>query len=74
MHRKTTLSDTDREIIRRMVELDLNVTETAREMWLHRNSVVHHCGSIKRITGYDPRRFYDEVKLLKLLEQEESHE
>lgn len=74
MNRKKALSDTDREIIRKMADYNLTMSQVARDMFMHWNTVVFHCRSIKRITGYDPRNFYGEVQLLKLLEEEESDE
>ncbi len=41
------------------VENDLNMSETARQLYLHRNSLLYRIERIKEVTGYDIRRFSD---------------
>lgn len=62
----------EREIILSMARNDLNVTTTAKELNRHRNSVVYWIEKIKKGTGLDCRKFYDMVKLLEMVENEEN--
>ena len=57
------MTDKEKEIILRMCEYDMNVSQVSRVMGLHRNSVEWHIGVIKRKTKLDALRFYDLVKL-----------
>ncbi len=43
------------------VECDLNMSETARRLYLHRNSLLYRLERIRDLTGYDIRRFEDAV-------------
>ena len=43
------------------VQCDLNVSETARRLYLHRNSLLYRIERIRDMTGYDIRRFEDAV-------------
>ncbi|MHB1684269.1 MAG: PucR family transcriptional regulator [Bacilli bacterium] len=43
------------------VQCDLNVSETARKLYLHRNSLLYRIERIRDMTGYDIRRFEDAV-------------
>ena len=43
------------------VQCDLNMSETARQIYLHRNSLLYRIERIRDLTGYDIRRFADAV-------------
>lgn len=43
------------------VTCDLNMSETARQLYLHRNSLLYRIERIKDLTGYDIRHFDDAV-------------
>lgn len=43
------------------VACDLNVSETARQLYLHRNSLLYRIERIRELTGYDIRHFADAV-------------
>lgn len=53
----------EQEIIKYMCEYDMNISQVARVMHYHRNTVVYNLERIKRKTGLDPVRFNDLVKL-----------
>ena len=38
---------------------DLNLSTTAREMFIHRNTLIYRLDKIRKVTGYDLRRFQD---------------
>ncbi len=55
--------------IRMFFEKDLNLSDTARQLYIHRNTLVYRLDKVQRQTGLDLRRFEDAVtfKLLMLL-------
>ena len=67
-----TLTELERELIRLMADLDLNVTAVAKTTYRNRNTVVYHIEKIKKKTGLDPKRFHDCVKLLEIIGREET--
>lgn len=40
---------------------NLNISETSRNTFVHRNTIVYRLDKIKRITGFDVRNFDDAV-------------
>ena len=54
----------DAEVIIRLAENGLVVSETARKMFVHRNTVVYHIQKIQENTGKNPLDFYDMCYLL----------
>lgn len=53
-----------RQVILTLADADLNVNETARRLFLSRNTVEYHIEKIKRRTGLDPTKFHGLCKLL----------
>ena len=47
---------------------DLNLSDTARQLYIHRNTLVYRLDKIQRQTGLDLRRFDDAVTFKMLLE------
>ncbi len=47
--------------INRFFENNLNVSETARKLFVHRNTLVYRLDKIKKITGLDLREFDDAI-------------
>lgn len=60
------LTEVDFQIILEMADNNMNETETARVLFMHRNNVVYHIQKIKRLTGLDAAIFYDLVKLVEI--------
>ena len=52
-----TLDDDTLETINRFFENNLNVSETSRKLYVHRNTLVYRHEKIKKITGLDLREF-----------------
>ena len=48
---------------------NMNVTDVARAIFAHRNTVLYHLNKVKQQTGLDPRRFYDLVELVKIAQE-----
>lgn len=47
--------------IQKFFENNLNVSETSRKLFLHRNTLVYRLEKIKRLTGLDLRKFDDAI-------------
>ena len=48
---------------------NMNVTDVARAIFAHRNTVLYHLNKVKQQTGLDPRRFYDLVELVRMAQE-----
>lgn len=59
----------DAHIVVAMANHNMNATDVARAIFVHRNTVLYHLDKVKRQTGLDPRRFYDLVKLVKMAQE-----
>lgn len=60
----TKLTKTQAEVIVKMAKNNINAAATAREMFMHRNTVDYHIRMIQRNTGKNPLNFYDLQDLL----------
>jgi PucR C-terminal helix-turn-helix domain len=58
-----SLSQEQRETLETLFSLQLNVSETARKLFLHRNTLLYRLDKITEATGLDPRHFPDAVLL-----------
>lgn len=61
------LDDLDAEVIKALANNRMNAAETARQLFMHRNSVGYHISKVKKQIGLDPRDFFDLHKLLEQL-------
>ena len=52
-----TLDEDTLETINRFFENNLNVSETSRKLYVHRNTLVYRLEKIKKLTGLDLREF-----------------
>lgn len=59
----------DAHIVVAMANHNMNVTDVARVIFTHRNTVLYHLNKVKQQTGLDPRRFYDLVELVKMAQE-----
>lgn len=55
---------TQAEVIVKLAKNNLNTAATAREMFMHRNTVDYHIRMVYRNTGKNPLNFYDLLALL----------
>ena len=65
-HGKSTLSDSTTQglskfTIQKFFENNLNVSETSRKLFVHRNTLVYRLEKIKKLTGLDLREFDDAI-------------
>ena len=49
------------QTIDKFFENNLNVSETSRQLFVHRNTLVYRLDKIERVTGLDLRKFDDAV-------------
>lgn len=62
--RKGSIESLDQETlftIQRFFENNLNVSETSRKLFVHRNTLVYRLEKIKKLTGLDLRQFDDAI-------------
>ena len=67
-NRKTAklFSDEMLETVSVFIKRDLNLTDAARDLYIHRNTLVYRLDKIQKISGLDLRHFRDAM-LFKLL-------
>jgi len=51
------------ETLQAFFDNNLNITETAREIYAHRNTLLYRLEKIKQFTGLDPRKFNEAIQL-----------
>ena len=56
-----TLDEDSLDTINKFFENNLNVSETSRKLYVHRNTLVYRLEKIKKITGLDLREFDDAI-------------
>lgn len=56
------------EMIRTYAECDMGLNETARRMYVHKNTVIYQFEKIKKKTGLNPRTFSGLTELLSRIE------
>lgn len=64
------MTDIDKKIIRAMCDNDLSASRTAKSLFYTRQNVYLHIDAIIDETGLDCRKFYDAIKLLKMIKEE----
>lgn len=55
------MTDEMMETVRMFFRLDLNISDTARQLFIHRNTLNYRLEKIQRVTGLDLRKFEDAV-------------
>ena len=60
---RSKLNEEELQMVNRFFEKDLNISETARELYLHRNTLVYHLEKLQKKTGLDIRSFEDACRL-----------
>lgn len=66
------MDERDKAIIIALAEHNMRIGEAAEAVFMHRNTVVYHFEKIKRLTGLDPRNFYDLIKLVSMVTGKET--
>jgi DNA-binding PucR family transcriptional regulator len=65
----TSITRTQAEVIVKLARNNINAAATAREMFMHRNTVDYHIRMIYRNTGKNPLSFYDLLDLLPMAQR-----
>ena len=65
----TSITRTQAEVIVKLARNNINAAATAREMFMHRNTVDYHIRMIYRNTGKNPLNFYDLLELLPIAQE-----
>lgn len=65
----TELTKTQAEVIVKMTRNNINAAATARDMFMHRNTIDYHIRMIYRNTGKNPLNFYDLMELLPMAQR-----
>ena len=60
------LTDVDIQVVLTLANHNMNVSETSRSLYMHRNTVVYHIEKVKELTGLDPTNFHDLVELVQM--------
>ena len=61
------MDEVDVSIILALADHNMNITEAAIVVYMHRNAVLYRLRKIKRKTGLDPTNFYDLCKLVDMV-------
>jgi len=69
---KKILNDEMIATIEKFFENSLNLSETARQLYIHRNTLVYRLDKIQKVLGLDLRNFHDAVtfKIMMMLERQ----
>ena len=59
------MKDIDKEIIKGLADNDLNITHTAKAIYMSRRNLFRHIERIEEQTGLNPRKFWDLIELMK---------
>lgn len=65
------MTDLQKEIILSMADHNMNKAEVAKAIYFSRGGVLYQCDVIKQKTGLDPRNFYDLIKLVEMVKEDE---
>ena len=68
------LEDFYKETLNAFADNNMDVSKTARQLYLHRNTMVYRLERIKIQTGLNPYKFHELVKLLELYGKEDRDE
>ena len=64
----------DAQAVLTFADCNMNAAEASRRMYMHRNSVTYHLDKVKRDTGLDAQNFYDLIKLVDMIKEEQKNE
>lgn len=65
------ITEKNLQVILALCDNDMNVSDAARQLGLHRNTVEKHCVSILKKTGYNVKHFHDLRKIYDMLEEKD---
>ena len=65
------LTQRQKEIILAFADCNMRLKTVAEKLYFHRNNIVYHCDKIMDKTGLNPRKFYDLVELVQMVEEQD---
>ena len=68
-----TLKRNELETLMDFAKYDMSVSKTAKETFFHRHTIDYRLNKVKEKTGLDPYKFYDLVKLMRMLGEEDGY-
>ncbi len=63
------MDELDAKVILALANAGMNIAETARKLFTHRNTVVYRVNKIARVTKLDPLNFYELHELVKMVKR-----
>lgn len=70
MSRKDEITPMRCKVILALADCNMRANAAARKLFLDHSAVLYHIKLIKKITGKDPRKFYDLVELVYMVKGE----
>lgn len=64
---KDEITQTRKSVILALADCNMRANAAARKLFLDNSCVLYHIKIIKAITGKDPRKFYDFVDLVEMV-------
>lgn len=65
------MDDREVKIIMALADNKMNITQAAKSLFMHRNTVEYNIGKIRKKTGLDPTDFHDLCKLVEMVAKNE---
>lgn len=65
------MTDLQKQAVIAFAESNMRLSEAARALHYHHNSIDHHLRAVKNKTGLDPRNFFDLQKLYAMAKGED---
>lgn len=65
------LTDLDICVVLAFADNDMDATKTGRKLFMHRNTIQYHLDVTLEKTGLSPTKFYDLIKLVEMLKEQE---
>ena len=66
--KNVSFSTREYEVLQAYADNDMNELKAARNSYMARGTISYHLNHIRERTGYNPRKFYDLVKLLGIVD------
>lgn len=67
------MNDMQRRVIIALAQNDMSINGAAKAMCYYRSTIDYHISRIRDITGLNPRKFFDLIKLYEMATKERVH-
>lgn len=65
-----SMTEQQKEVVLAIAECNMNVSEAARRIYRHRQTVEYYCRQMIELYGLDQRNFYDLVMLVEMAKRD----